>query len=553
MRKIPKIWMTLVLLIIGLVSIFTSINLDQKTPQGCSVFTISKGDQVFFGGNDDYITTDNFYWVDPGEAQYYGAIWIGEIGNVQQGVNEKGLAYDANGLPRVDVNPHLERKSVSGDYSSYPIHILRECATVKEVIHWVNSHQWHSYMHDQMQFADATGDAVIISAGADGEVVFTRKPPGDSYIVSTNFNVANPNNGYGYPCWRYEKASDMLDEMVNSNQPLTVQDAANVLDAIHTESNTSWTLGSMVADLTQGKLYLYYFYQFDNPVIIDIADEIANPRPAGMVSKLFPEDVRQEGLRRYEKIQAQKSSYELIGKLWLGFVIVSLAGLIISTVKERKGWVFWIPVVIILGPIGIISWIIAGRKSNPNKLRRILVETLGDVSPTVVGYLAAAVWLVLLPREDTMQILIFYILPFVSSWLLFQSSLLSLGTQQSYFRVLIQRLPHVWVVINLGLAGIFPIATILANKSVQIPLPAWILVAWWGFSALSALASMLLLLIYQNWAVHRGYQAWSILAVDEGELTLAPWRKLWWWIPLSFLPLIASLFGYGILEGTMMQ
>ena len=75
-------------------------------PPGCSIFTISKNGQAFFGGNDDYINPDNYYWIDPGDAQNYGAIWIGKPDNVQQGVNEKGLAYDANGLPRVDVNPH---------------------------------------------------------------------------------------------------------------------------------------------------------------------------------------------------------------------------------------------------------------------------------------------------------------------------------------------------------------------------------------------------------------------------------------------------------------
>ncbi|MFC1921719.1 hypothetical protein ACFLY4_00380 [Chloroflexota bacterium] len=32
---------------------------------GCSVFTVSKGDQVLFGGNDDYINPDSYYWVDP--------------------------------------------------------------------------------------------------------------------------------------------------------------------------------------------------------------------------------------------------------------------------------------------------------------------------------------------------------------------------------------------------------------------------------------------------------------------------------------------------------
>ena len=132
-----------------------------EIPSGCTVFTVSKGDRVFFGGNDDYFNPDSYYWVDPGGTQGYGAIWIGKPDNVQQGVNAKGLAYDANGLPRVEVNPHPERRAVSGGYSSYPIQILRECATVEEVIEWVNTHQWHSFMHDQLHFADATGDAVI--------------------------------------------------------------------------------------------------------------------------------------------------------------------------------------------------------------------------------------------------------------------------------------------------------------------------------------------------------------------------------------------------------
>ena len=74
---------------------------NRTVPSGCTVFTLSKAGQVFFGGNDDYINPDNYYWIDPGDAQNYGAIWIGRPDNVQQGVNEQGLAYDANGLPRV--------------------------------------------------------------------------------------------------------------------------------------------------------------------------------------------------------------------------------------------------------------------------------------------------------------------------------------------------------------------------------------------------------------------------------------------------------------------
>ena len=273
----------------GIPGAFNTQQCTKEEYVGCSVFTISKGKQVFFGGNDDYINSDSYYWVDPGDGKRYGVIWVGTKDNVQQGVNEKGLAYDANGLPRIDVNPHMERPAVIGDYTVYPLRIMRECATVEEVIDWVNTHRWHSYMHDQMQFADATGDAVIISAGVDGEVAFTRKPKGDGYLVSTNFNVANPSNGYGYPCPRYETATELLQSLLDQEGELTVVDAVDVLDAIHVEGASSWTIESMVADLPNGIVYLYYFHQFDKPVVLNVAEELANPRAGGSLRGYSPE------------------------------------------------------------------------------------------------------------------------------------------------------------------------------------------------------------------------------------------------------------------------
>ncbi|MBN1811947.1 MAG: hypothetical protein JXA14_08940 [Anaerolineae bacterium] len=144
----------ILILTLALASLLATCRSSEQPSSGCTVFTISKGERVFFGSNDDYINPDSYYWVDPGTDGKYGVIWIGMPDNVQQGVNEAGLAYDSNGLPRVDTNSHPERLPVSGDYTSYPIRILNECATVAQVIAWVKVHQWHAYMHDQMQFDD---------------------------------------------------------------------------------------------------------------------------------------------------------------------------------------------------------------------------------------------------------------------------------------------------------------------------------------------------------------------------------------------------------------
>jgi len=524
---------------------------NEELPSGCSVFTVSKGDQVFFGGNDDYINPDSYYWVDPGKAKNYGAIWIGTRDNVQQGVNEKGLAYDANGLPRVDVNPHNERKTVAGDYSIYPIRILHECATVEEVIDWVNTHQWHSYMHDQMQFADATGDAVIISAGADGEIVFTRKPHGDGFLVSTNFNVADHSNG-DYPCWRYDTATEMLDQLVNQRNALNAQDATDVLDAVHVEGGSSWTIESMVADLPNGIVYLYHFHQYDQPVVLNVAEEISSGRAGGPLSKLFPEEVQQEATRRYQRIQEQKNRYQMLGKVWLGLVVASLAILLVGSLKTPKGLILWVPVVVILGPVGLTIWLAAGRNQRTGKWQVILMETAGDVTPTVVAVLAVSVWIVLnLGAPELVVLALFFGLPIAVGWLLFQGPLLAFATHKGYWRTLLLRLPHAWITANLGIAGIFAFVIPLVNASLQLPLPPWIVVFWWGCIAVVSLVAMLLLFLYEAWGTHSGYRAWSILAGGEGEVTSASWRKAWWWIPLSYAIAFGGLLLYVFIQQAM--
>jgi len=141
------------------------------------------------------------------------------------------------------------------------------------------------YMHDQLYFADATGDAVIISAGKDGEMVFTRKPQGDGFLVSTNFNVANPSNGFVYPYRRYDKATELMTQLIAKEGPVTSYDARDVMDAVHVSKGSSWSIETMLADLIHGNVYIYYFFQYDRPVLLNVKYELSHPRDPGALSK----------------------------------------------------------------------------------------------------------------------------------------------------------------------------------------------------------------------------------------------------------------------------
>jgi hypothetical protein len=516
-------------------------------PRGCTIFTISQGDRVFFGGNGDWINFDsNYYWVDPGSETRYGAIYFGVPENVQQGFNEKGLAYDSNGLPPAPVTSHSGRKPVYGGHSSYFIHILQECATVEEVIAWVQEHQWHDAMHYQMHFADADGDAVVISAGPDGQVAFTRKPAGDGFLVSTNFNLANPING-SYPCWRYDRAEELL-KSIDDKDELTAERAASVLDAVHVASPSGFTVLSVIGDLPQGLVYVYLFHQFDAPIVLNVADEIARAPDPGPLRDLFPPETVSRVDQAYERLMARSDRCDAAGFTWLGPVAVSFITLLLLARSRRRGLTFWALVVAVLGPVGLLVWLIAARSRQASAL----VEATSDLVPYVVGMVAALLTVVFVPavsQTSLLQLLAFYGFPLTIGLFLYQAPLLARTTRSNYARTLLRRLPAVLVSTNLALAGLLAIGLPLFKQHLDYcGLGDLTVLSWWAIAVLGALAGGLLLYVYQTWAVRRGFAAWSVLLLDiaeagDGTATVfsPPWRRLWLWILLSFVVLIAGM------------
>jgi hypothetical protein len=516
-------------------------------PYGCTVITVSKVDSIFFGGNDDYINPDSYYWVEQGDSAKYGVIWIGTPDNPQQGVNEKRLAYDSNGLPRFDVNPHAERLPVAGEYHNYVMQIMHECATVEEVINWVNTHQRYPYMHDQLHFADPTGDAVIVSAGRDGEMVFTRKEPGDGFLISSNFNIANPSNGFGYPCWRYDLAQKLLGQLIEKEEPLRHTDVTNVMDSVHQEG-ASWTIETMVADLVNGIMYIYFFYQYDRPFVINVKNELVSPHKPGPLSKLFPVDVQEEAARRYNKNQAVMRINKIVGIAWPSIVFVSLILLFIITADYKKGLRFWLPAVLVLGPVALIIKLVTDNWCKTTCCHNAIIETLGDVIPVVISYTAALVILILSMLSESIpwqnQVTLMFGLPVIAG-LVFHMAFLSPLRHKDLGRFFIQRLAQVLITTFIASGGIIPVAMLLINKSLNmsllIPLSPLVVMTWWAIVVLGSLLGGLLVFLFERWAVKRGFRAWTILAGADGEVMTTGWGKNWWWLLISVVILLAGL------------
>jgi len=195
-------------------------------------------------------------------------------GHAQGGMNDQGLCVDANGLPPVSLNPHPERESL---YIYLIEQTLFECANVSEVIDWYLTHNLGTVLNGQFHYADASGDAVVISVGTEGELNFTRKLK-SHYLVSTNFNLANHNNGY-YPCWRYITATTML-ENITAEIDLTVDACRDILDAVHQEGVIA-TKYSNIFDPVNLEIHLYHNLNFDKKISLDLVEELGKVHPGG--------------------------------------------------------------------------------------------------------------------------------------------------------------------------------------------------------------------------------------------------------------------------------
>jgi hypothetical protein len=246
----------------------------------CTVFTASVGDTVLFGNNEDHKDQNTRIWFIPASEAEYGRVYVGYSNySAQGGMNDQGLCYDATAVPESKMNPHPEKLQYMGNFCEL---ILKKCATVEEAIELIDLYDLSNIGRGQFLFADRTGDSMIVGAGKDGEVNIIHSSA--TYQVITNFVVANRQLGR-YPCWRYTTAVAML-EKIETEDDLTVEYFASILDAVHLEGTYS-TIYSTVYDAMQKRLYLYHEHNFDDAVIFNLEDELQKGYHSYDISKLF--------------------------------------------------------------------------------------------------------------------------------------------------------------------------------------------------------------------------------------------------------------------------
>ena len=203
---------------------------------------------------------------------------------MMKGINEKGLSYDFNWIPKEKLTPHPERDP---QFEWATLTHMRDSSTVGEILSKLLTYNFGDSIEYQIHFADKSGNAVVVYPGNNGELTYSRKPKVNGYLITTNFNHARREKVSWSPLeyiysflhdGTYKTADKMVSKAMDQND-LTVEFMASVLSATQRNSffNTRFsvkTLFSTVYDIKNLKIILYFKRQFDKLFVLDVIKEL---------------------------------------------------------------------------------------------------------------------------------------------------------------------------------------------------------------------------------------------------------------------------------------
>jgi len=331
------IWLQVVMiLILTLVIFFAAYYQPGKS---CTIFTAVQGDTVLYGNSEDQHNADPVIGFYPPSSEGYGSVHFGitkpdgQI-NFEGAVNDQGLAWDCTSTPKGKLDPDPNPgKPYYLDHPNYLYRITKKAATVDQAIRIAKTYHFGEELLGQYHIADANGVAAVLSAGPDGKIAFTRKDSGDGFLLSTNFNLAQPDRG---PVdFRWDTAEGKLKEL-SEGAELSPEYALNILKAVQLRSITSLTLYSNVLDLTNNKIYLNYMAQFNEAAVIDMEEEFAKGKRVVEMREFFSSETAAAGDANYRSFANRffiiRAAVIAIGVL----LIIGLAFLIVRRIQKAK-------------------------------------------------------------------------------------------------------------------------------------------------------------------------------------------------------------------------
>ncbi|MGC1122577.1 MAG: linear amide C-N hydrolase [Candidatus Methanofastidiosia archaeon] len=303
-KKIMILWIFIMIIVVDFSN--GNLNSSEILPESCTVFTASMGDTVLFGNNEDVGDKSATVWFAPATEKTYGWVYFGFRnypilrGHFPMGgMNDQGLCFDITSIPESKMGSYPGKLPVVNG-GVFGETVLKNCKTIEEAVQFIERYDLSSFGDMQFLFADRAGNSMVLCPGTDGKMKVIKKA--GVYQVTTNFNLLQRNQGY--PCWRYNTASEMLAEIKNEDD-LTVEYFLEILKATCNQATTY----STIYDPVHGIAYFYNKQNFEDVAVFDLKDELEKGSHSYDAFRLFPKK-NSEDLEESESPGEVKESEE---------------------------------------------------------------------------------------------------------------------------------------------------------------------------------------------------------------------------------------------------
>jgi tetratricopeptide (TPR) repeat protein len=243
----------------------------------CTMFKITEDGKTIVGNNEDWSNPHTRIWFEIGKENEFGVAYVGFNDlNPQGAFNEAGLAYDIFAMPYEEITEGNHKKAQADDFLKT---IMRTSATVEEVKAILEAHYLEGFEQVMLLFIDESGRYLIqerdvLTIGEEAQYVLSNFSPTQ---ITDHSTVELPH---------FQKGRDLL----NQNANLSLDYCESVLEALHQEV-PFWggTQYSTLYNLTDGKINLYYFHDYNRSVQLDLKEELRKGNHVLNIPEMFPE------------------------------------------------------------------------------------------------------------------------------------------------------------------------------------------------------------------------------------------------------------------------
>ncbi len=239
----------------------------------CTIFYGAKDGKVFAGSNEDWSDPESKMFFYPVLAQKHGWVKFGwGSGFPQGGMNDCGLFWDATSGPYLSMPvSELQKEKLPGPVMKK---IIEYCGSLEEAKAILALNYCDDQYKAQYLIGDSMGQSVIV----EGDSILNLEK---DFQVLTNFYQSHPELG-GYPCSRYQSASEMLSKASAYSPSLF----GEVLATTHQEGKYP-TQYSVIYDLKRCSFFLFHFHNFEEFIFVNLKNELSKGQREYDIADLF--------------------------------------------------------------------------------------------------------------------------------------------------------------------------------------------------------------------------------------------------------------------------